>query len=754
MKKYFDLISICAFFLLVGIFFYPTLLKGKLPVPSDSLVGLYHPWRDLLASEYPRGLPFKNFLITDPVRQQIPWRKVIVDQIKSGKNPLWNPFNFAGTPLSANIQAAAFYPLNFLFFIFSFPLAWTLLIILEPILGGFFLYLYLRTLKMSPAVALFGSLIWSFSGFNISWMTWGTITQTALWLPAMLFAVEKIFASKKISSFLIWAFFLIASATLTFFAGHAQVALYSFVLVFVYALLKIISKSQIKQIVVLGLCLLFIVLITSVQWLPLVKLLSLSGRIAESDYLKVGWFLPWQNLAQFVAPDFFGNPATLNYWGVWNYGEFIGYLGITSLIFVFYALLAKRKSQVIFWLIVSVASLVLMLPSPVSYLPFVLNLPLISSLQPTRLMIILDFSLVMLSVNGLSVWLEEKEKNRALSYALGTIFFFLAGLWVFTLEAKFFTRSSEILTNLLVSRNNLILPTAIFLLSTLILSAGVVLKKINRKILILLLLAVTVFDLFRFGWKFTPFTEQKYFFPETAAIKFLKSQSEPFRIMSTDKEILPPNTASFFGIESAEGYDPIFSERFEEFAAASERGKPNISAPFGFNRIITFKNLNSPILPILNVKYVLSLSDLNIPFLKKVFQEGETRIYENGRSLPRAFLVNEVKNATDRQQIINDIFNPSLDLKHTAIAENSPVLESSDLSGSVIIDDYSGDGMKLTVKTNSLKFLVIGNSYNDCWKAALDGLKTPIYRTDYMMMGLFVPSGSHTVDVKCESLGI
>ena len=183
--------------LITGIFFYPTILQKKLPVPSDSLVGLYHPWRDLYAQTNPQGIAFKNFLITDPIRQQIPWRKIAIDQWKQGIIPLWNPFSFSGTPLSANIQAGVFYPLNILFFVLPFPFAWTVLIVLQPIFAGFFLFMYLRHLKLTQWASLLGAIIWGFSGFNIAWLTWGTMVHTALWLPLALLATDKIVLGEK-----------------------------------------------------------------------------------------------------------------------------------------------------------------------------------------------------------------------------------------------------------------------------------------------------------------------------------------------------------------------------------------------------------------------------------------------------------------------------------------------------------------------------------------------------------------------------
>src|SRR6478736_4738044 len=83
------------------VFFSPTVVSGKLPIPADTIIGLYHPFRDLFAKDYPNGIPYKNFLITDPVRQQYPWRWLAITSEKNMQLPLWNPYTFAGGPLLA-----------------------------------------------------------------------------------------------------------------------------------------------------------------------------------------------------------------------------------------------------------------------------------------------------------------------------------------------------------------------------------------------------------------------------------------------------------------------------------------------------------------------------------------------------------------------------------------------------------------------------------------------------------------------------
>ena len=35
------------------LFFSPFFLQSKLPIPADTIIGLYHPYRDLYAKDYP-----------------------------------------------------------------------------------------------------------------------------------------------------------------------------------------------------------------------------------------------------------------------------------------------------------------------------------------------------------------------------------------------------------------------------------------------------------------------------------------------------------------------------------------------------------------------------------------------------------------------------------------------------------------------------------------------------------------------------
>lgn len=719
-SKWIDKIAVIFFVLLVGVFFRQTIFEGKLPVPSDALVGLYHPWRDLYSKDYPRGVPFKNFLITDPVRQQIPWRKIVIDQWKEGTIPLWNSYNFSGVPILANVQAAALYPLNILFFVFPFIDAWTMLIMLQPLLAGLFMYWYLRSLKLRYLASLLGAIAWSFSGFNVAWLTWGTMGHVALWLPLSLLSIDKR-----------WYFLLIFSLLFQFFAGHAQISLYFMIVVFAYAVFR--KALGMRLILALGL----VVLITSVQWLPLWSWLQESGRIIGTDWQKEGWFIPWAHLVQFVAPDFFGNPTTLNYWGQWNYGEFIGYIGLLPLIFAIIALFVGIGRVRIFWVMTLAVGLVFALPTPIAFLPFILKIPILSSLQPTRLIFVIDFALSVLAAYGCHEFFENTKKHRV-TVGLTLIGIILAILWGVS-----FVWSFE------VSRRNLVLPTTVFFVGA---ALTIIYSQIRhatmfRNIVALVIIGIVGVDLIRFGWKFTPFTPTEYFFPETKVLSFLKQQSRPFRIMSVDKRILPPNTASYFGIESVEGYDPIISSRYEELMAAIARGKPDIKPPFGFNRIVSLESPDGSLVPLLSARYVLSLTDLPQKYLVKVFEEGETRIYEDSRAVPRVYVVERPIISFGKEETIKALYTIK-DFRHEAVVEGDVSILSVPIGSdeSVSLTRYESNRLEIVTTLSVPRLLVVANAYHPGWRATVDGKTTSVYRTNYAFQGIVVPAGTHKIE--------
>ncbi|MEK7500026.1 MAG: YfhO family protein, partial [Patescibacteria group bacterium] len=338
---------------------------------------------------------------------------------------------------------------------------WTVLIVLQPLLAAVFLYLYLRSNNLSPLTCLFGAVTWAFSGFMLAWLTWGTIVHVVLWLPLILMSVDKLNKNR-----LFWSAILVIALVCQFFGGHAQVSLYVVLLSGLYAIWR--------RAIFFWILLAISIVLSSVQWVPLIGSLLESSRLSNVNVWQTpGWFLPWQHIAQFFAPDFFGNPATLNYWGEWNYGEFIGYISIVGIIFAIYALLlAKKSASVKFWGAIVGVTFLFLPPTPLAKLPHILEIPILSSLQPTRIMVIVDFALVILAALGFEQW--QKNRDRRIWFAVGTTGVILLMLWAIT--------PSLAAENVEVARRNLILPSILVGLTSFVIA----LVSVSRKKIIMI----------------------------------------------------------------------------------------------------------------------------------------------------------------------------------------------------------------------------------------------------------------------------
>jgi len=629
-------------------------------MPADALVGLYHPFRDYYAADFPNGVPFKNYILTDPVLQQHPWKKLAMEQIGNilkGSKSFANPYSFSGFAAGSvqNIQAGILYPLNIIFMLINdFSLAWSVFIIIQPILTSLFMFWWLRNNGIKQLAAAFGGFVWAFSSFNLVWLEWGNIGHAGLYLPLALFAVDKIAKRKKnivipakagiyknnLHRFrvkpgmtgLFWHLLLQFSLISSLFAGHFQVTFYLLMAVALYWFIRLgISKRSFSLFIIHYS---LFILITSPQWFPSLKFTFLSNRsVEQADVLsREGFFISPRQIAQLISPDFFGNPSTLNYRGVWNYAEQVIYIGIIPLIFALLSIFIKYSQENNvdsisysmlnlhrFCLSLTVVGLLFAVKNPIAEIPFRLNVPVWQDLQPTRLSYLITFGLSALSAIGFNEFIKNPRKLlpkvMTILVVLVTLLFMLL-----VISSKFSTDAR------LVSQRNLIFPFATLGTAILISSALWVVPKKIYTLLFTFYFLLSAFSLFRFGWKFTPFSSKEYLYPVTPSIKFLQeNMTGDDRYMTLDRKLLPPNANIMYKLKSVEGYDPIYSRDYALKIAKLENNNQIIP---NYGRIIRPLNFSSPEAKSLNIKYILSLKDLNDEGLQKVFQEGETRIYE------------------------------------------------------------------------------------------------------------------------------
>jgi len=271
------------------------------------------------------------------------------------------------------------------------------------------------------------------------------------------------------------------------------------------------------------------------------------------------------------------------------------------------------------------------------------------------------------------------------------------------------------------------------------------LDKFIKRNVVLFIVVLLVFDMYRFFTKFNTFSDRSLIFPETKITQYLKKDKTDFRIMSVDRRIMPPNFSTYYKLQDVAGYDPLYLTDYASLISANE-SNGNFSN-FSFNRIITPTNYKSKIFPLLNVKYILSLQELEDKDLELIFKEGETFLYENNNKLSRAFLVYKTRAFNEKNELGKAMFDG--EIKKTAYIYNGYVkageLDSFAGESDNLVMKHEENKVTINTKNENEAFLVLLDVFYPGWKATIDGQLVKIWQVDYAFRGVYLTPGEHQV---------
>lgn len=193
------------------------------------------------------------------------------------------------------------------------------------------------------------------------------------------------------------------------------------------------------------------------------------------------------------------------------------------------------------------------------------------------------------------------------------------------------------------------------------------------------------------------------------------------------------------------GYSAVRPRRYDQlFDYNVEKNISELGNTIDFQTLSFTKS--NPVLDMLNVKYVIVPTG-----------QGEVPItnpFANGN----AWFVEKVKFVSSADQEMKALDN--LDTKKVVVV-NTLINEGQDFKGSESIKKDSTSSIQLTsYKPNQLKYVSNNTSagfavfsenyYKNGWIATIDGKEAKIYQVNYVLRGLQVPAGKHTIEFKFE----
>lgn len=777
----------------VVLLFWRFIFLGEIAVPADYLYEQY-PWKE--GTITPINNTTKTSLDKDPIHTVYLWKKLAFDEIRVGNFPLWNPYSFLGNPLIGGFQSAVFTPFNILHFIFHFPFAYTLALLVKVFFTGLFMLLYLRSLKLHIFPSTLGALTLMLSTYFMIFLEMDIIQNIVVWIPALLLATDRMLKQTS----LLWA---VPVGLLTAFivvGGHLQFASYAIGIFFLYSIFRLYRYPSPNRIFLILVSLVLAAMVSAIQWVPAVEAISLGGGRYphELSGYNFGPRTLILKLVTILVPDFLGSAALYGrwYWDSFTNYEHTLYIGILPLLFVFFSLRCKPNREVYFSFFLLVAFFLFGM-TPLYYIPLKLFPGYNLTEDPSRLFFFSFpfLAAILAAYGGMTVesWFNS-QINLGFKF-IRAIFFLAFSLYVafyltlilaknsilefgykFAEENIFGTphhldtlaayhqkidSTYQMILNNFSPMSPVVWVPLFVLFITCLLFWSREKQWISVGFLKISIIFLVILDLLPIAMRANTFVPENWIYPETKVTNWLKKQGGLGRILALDRveagrveKVFYGNFLMAYRLFNVEGYESVYSKRYHELVTAIDAGPENYTKKLFTNRV-NIKNYHSPILDLLGVRYMISRIPLDDSKLELVYDD-EVKVYKNINALPRAFLVKDVIGEKNDIDTLRKMFSPNFNLREKALIYPETRKASLDMPmpgiDKVEIMEYLPGNISIYTKTKSPAFLVLSEAYYPGWVVRIDRQPGEILRTDYMLMGVYIEPGKHILKFSYEPL--
>ena len=706
-------------------------------------------------------------------------RNLTYEMLRAGELPLWNPYIFCGMPLLAEIQTAAFYPLNFPFLFLSTALAINLSFFSHVFMAGLFTWILARSFGIGRAGALLAATAYMFGGFAMGYVFSGHLPQliSLSWTPLLLFAVQRGLKDEvSFSRYMILGAIVLA---LQLLGGHPQIAYGSLVGVAVFVFfywpdgMALFARGIGRRLWLLIFVTAFGFVLAAVVLIPAAEFSSLSDRAVTKDFMfATEDSFPPEKFLTLAVPEFFGNMVNSIHWGRASFWESTGFVGIAVLAFAPAAFAMSRGAGVTALGTVFLAGTLLALGrfTPIYGWLFPV-VPFLGQFRnPSRFFVVSALALSILGGIGLDAFMRQGATDARKRYciflaglavclAAATAGFYVAGkdsfLWrrlvalsVFGYENMPGAMSSRIFGNSVTALVIASVIAAIVCISAYLGDRSIARARTAKAVI----LSAALFHLFHFGWPLMRTADSSFYTLPDELVRYLRDNLEGRRV-AVAARVFTHHSADrtmMYRIPNALGYEGQILGDYAAFlsAAASDGNRPETVSHT--QRISDF---DDPMIRLLAAKYAVRTPDeprLTPGKYAPVYQSGEYVVY-GIPGLPRAFLVNDVAVSHNASLTLELLDSSDFDPRTRAVLGEPPehsLGEGNQLEGSAEIVTDTPRLVEVETASSVPAVLIVLDSYYPGWKAYVDGVETSIIRADYMFRAVSLPAGDHRVTFK------
>jgi hypothetical protein len=669
--------------------------------------------------------------------------------------------------------------------------------------GGLLTYLLMRQFGFRPLISLLSALIMAWNPYLISLATaaHGGKLMTFIYFPLILLLTHRVLEKRRLLDF---GLLSLAFAWEIAWGGHTQIVFYAGIMTGVYWLVWSLWDLKAKPLgwIAPGFLILVAVLLGfangALWYLPLHEYIPYSIRGMPAAFASGStegyslqqatmWSFHPKEILTFIAPSWFGLKSP-TYWGPMPFTSSSFYFGIVPLLFAILAFFAPKNRTIVALGVLSLVALFMSFGQHFQSLYKFLfdHLPYFNKFRtPSLIVLLVSLSGIILAGFGVR-YIASIEKSRRWQrvFLYGLIASFvllmiilaggnsLQGLfgsfekpgefeqYVQQLvsqgnpETQVRTYVTQYMTKLRAERFSLLHTDLILACIFLIVAFGASLYRVMGRLavtpFVLIILAITALDMWRFSHKFfepQPPESAAQMFVKDSTVQYLDKDSTLFRVFPAGN-LLQDNRWAYYEIASLGGYQGAKMRSYQDMLDNLIYRSSSARFP-----------LNLPLLSSLNCKYILTEMELPAdPSLKLIIYNpnGRRYMYENLHVLPRAYFVDSVAVIPDRDNALRAMQQPNFQPDYWAVVnQNLPGPIGPTPNRTATVTTYIPHRVEITAEADRPSFLILSDAqYPPGWKAIVDGKPTPIYLVNTFVRGIYLPAGKHHVQYLFRSASV